>query len=116
MIIFIFIFLIDLKKSKKQLSQLFDKKLVLLHAFKKFVAVKRLPKTRSGKVARNTLTALVNGKSFRIPSTIEDPTVYDDLRKELTQAGYNNRQLSNLRKYVDLKYNYDLTIIILIGR
>ncbi len=59
-------------------------------AFKKFVAVKRLPKTRSGKVARNTLTALVNGKSFRIPSTIEDPTVYDDLRQELIQAGYNN--------------------------
>jgi propionyl-CoA synthetase len=59
-------------------------------AFKKFIAVKRLPKTRSGKVARNTLTALLNGKSFRIPSTIEDPTVYDDLRKELSKAGYKN--------------------------
>jgi propionyl-CoA synthetase len=59
-------------------------------AFKKFIAVKRLPKTRSGKVARNTLTALLNGKSFRIPSTIEDETVYDDLRKELTEAGYKN--------------------------
>jgi propionyl-CoA synthetase len=59
-------------------------------AFKKFVAVKRLPKTRSGKVARNTLTALLNGKSFRIPSTIEDSTVYEDLRKELFEAGYRN--------------------------
>jgi len=49
-----------------------------------------LPKTRSGKVPRNTLTALLNGKSFRIPSTIEDPTVYDDLRKELSKAGYKN--------------------------
>jgi propionyl-CoA synthetase len=59
-------------------------------AFKKFVTVKRLPKTRSGKIARNTLTALLNGKSFRIPSTIEDPTVYDDLHEELTRAGYKN--------------------------
>lgn len=59
-------------------------------AFKKFVTVKRLPKTRSGKVARNTLTALVNGKEFRIPSTIEDPSVYDDLRQELMRAGYDN--------------------------
>ena len=59
-------------------------------AFKKFIAVKRLPKTRSGKVARSTLTALVNGKSFRIPSTIEDPTVYDDLRQELLRAGFKN--------------------------
>ncbi len=59
-------------------------------AFKKFVIVKRLPKTRSGKVPRNTLTALLNGKSYHIPSTIEDPTVYDDLRKELSEAGYQN--------------------------
>ncbi len=59
-------------------------------AFKKFVVVKRLPKTRSGIVVRNTLTALLNGKSFGIPSTIDDPTVYDHLRKELTQAGYKN--------------------------
>jgi len=58
--------------------------------FKKFLVVKRLPKTRSGKISRNTLNALLNGKSFRIPSTIEDATVYDDLRNELTQAGYKN--------------------------
>jgi propionyl-CoA synthetase len=64
-------------------------------AFKKFVAVKRLPKTRSGKVVRNTLTALLNGKPFVIPSTIDDPAVYDDLRKELTQAGYKNLGVSS---------------------
>lgn len=57
-------------------------------AFKKFAIVQRLPKTRSGKIARNTLTALLNGKAFRIPSTIEDASVYDDLRKELSAAGY----------------------------
>jgi propionyl-CoA synthetase len=59
-------------------------------SFKKFISVKRLPKTRSGKIARNTLTALINGKSFSIPSTIEDPAVYDELRIELTDAGYKN--------------------------
>ena len=59
-------------------------------AFKKYLAVQRLPKTRSGKIARNTLASLVNGKAFRIPSTIEDATVYDDLREELTRAGFKN--------------------------
>jgi len=59
-------------------------------AFKKLIVVKRLPKTRSGKVLRNTLTALINGKRFNIPITIDDPTVYDDLRKELSEAGYKN--------------------------
>ena len=59
-------------------------------AFRKFIPVKRLPKTRSGKIARNTLTALLNGKPFRIPSTIEDATVYDHIKDELTRAGYKN--------------------------
>lgn len=59
-------------------------------AFKKFVTVQRLPKTRSGKIARNTLTALLNGKEFRIPSTIEDGSVYEHLRKELNEAGYKH--------------------------
>jgi propionyl-CoA synthetase len=59
-------------------------------AFKKFIVVKRLPKTRAGKVLRNNLTALINGKRFNIPSTIDDATVYDDLRKELSEAGYKN--------------------------
>jgi len=36
------------------------------------------------------LTALLNGKPFRIPSTIEDATVYDEIREVLTKAGYTN--------------------------
>ena len=59
-------------------------------AFKKFLVVERLPKTRSGKIARNTLAALVNGKPFRVPSTIEDSSVYEELRTELTDAGYED--------------------------
>ncbi|CAF0979251.1 unnamed protein product [Didymodactylos carnosus] len=57
-------------------------------AFRQLVFVKRLPKTRSGKIARNTLAALINNKKFNIPSTIEDETVYNELIQDLQQAGY----------------------------
>ncbi|XP_075065455.1 acyl-CoA synthetase short-chain family member 3, mitochondrial [Mixophyes fleayi] len=45
-------------------------------AFRKVIIVKQLPKTRSGKIPRSTLSALVNGKPYKIGSTIEDPNVF----------------------------------------
>ncbi|KAM8974547.1 acyl-CoA synthetase short-chain family member 3, mitochondrial [Pelodytes ibericus] len=45
-------------------------------AFRKVLLVKQLPKTRSGKIPRSTLSALVNGKPYKIGSTIEDPSVF----------------------------------------
>src|SRR5690606_34940066 len=41
--------------------------------------VKRLPKTRSGKILRKTMRAMIDGKDYTIPSTIEDPIVLDEL-------------------------------------
>jgi len=78
------------EEIEKAIIAIVRRKIGPVAAFKKFVIVKRLPKTRSGKIARNTLTDLLNGEPFRIPSTIEDSTVYDDLRQELTEAGYEN--------------------------
>ncbi|KAM4748840.1 acyl-CoA synthetase short-chain family member 3, mitochondrial [Rhinophrynus dorsalis] len=46
-------------------------------AFRKVLIVKQLPKTRSGKIPRSTLSSLVNGKPYKIGSTIEDPDVFN---------------------------------------
>ncbi|KAJ1164268.1 hypothetical protein NDU88_004713 [Pleurodeles waltl] len=54
-------------------------------AFRKAVFVKQLPKTRSGKIPRSTLGALVNGKPYTVTSTIEDPDVFTDLKQVLKQ-------------------------------
>lgn len=35
-------------------------------SFKRAVVVKRLPKTRSGKIARNTLKAMINKQEFSV--------------------------------------------------
>ncbi len=57
-------------------------------AFKKAVVVKRLPKTRSGKVLRGTMRKIADGEEFRIPSTIDDPAVLDEIREALQKIGY----------------------------
>ncbi|OWF53082.1 Acyl-CoA synthetase short-chain family member 3, mitochondrial [Mizuhopecten yessoensis] len=57
-------------------------------SFKQAVIVPRLPKTRAGKTARNTLAAIAAGKPYKIPVTIEDATVYPAIHKALTDAGF----------------------------
>ncbi|XP_028672986.1 acyl-CoA synthetase short-chain family member 3, mitochondrial isoform X1 [Erpetoichthys calabaricus] len=48
-------------------------------AFRKMIFVKRLPKTRSGKIPRSTLAAAVNRKPYKISPTIEDPDVFEEI-------------------------------------
>lgn len=59
-------------------------------SFKIAIAVKRLPKTRSGKILRATIRKIANGDEYNIPSTIEDPTVLDILHSSL--KAYQGRQ------------------------
>jgi len=49
-------------------------------AFKHAVVVARLPKTRSGKILRKTLRAIVDGDDYVVPSTIEDPAALDEIK------------------------------------
>jgi propionyl-CoA synthetase len=49
-------------------------------AFKQALVVARLPKTRSGKILRKTLRAIVDGDEYTLPSTIEDPAVLDEIK------------------------------------
>lgn len=48
-------------------------------SFKKALIVKRLPKTRSGKILRKTLRSIADGETYSIPSTIEDISVLDEI-------------------------------------
>lgn len=49
-------------------------------AFKQALVVARLPKTRSGKILRKTLRAIVDGEEYVLPSTIEDPAALDEIK------------------------------------
>jgi propionyl-CoA synthetase len=52
-------------------------------AFKNACVVKRLPKTRSGKILRATLQKIADGESWKMPATIDDPAVLDEISEAL---------------------------------
>ncbi|MEJ2002709.1 MAG: propionyl-CoA synthetase [Maritimibacter sp.] len=57
-------------------------------AFKAAVVVDRLPKTRSGKILRGTMVSIADGKEFKMPATIDDPAILDEIRDALEGLGY----------------------------
>uniref|UniRef100_A0A8I3X5I0 Acyl-CoA synthetase short-chain family member 3, mitochondrial n=1 Tax=Callithrix jacchus TaxID=9483 RepID=A0A8I3X5I0_CALJA len=54
-------------------------------AFRNAVFVKQLPKTRSGKIPRSALSAVVNRKPYKITSSIEDPSIFGHVEEILKQ-------------------------------
>ncbi len=56
--------------------------------FKNAVVVDRLPKTRSGKILRGTMSKIADNEEYRVPATIEDPLVLDEIREALRSIGY----------------------------
>ena len=57
-------------------------------AFKLACVVDRLPKTRSGKILRGTMASIADGKDYRMPATIDDPAILDEIREALATLGY----------------------------
>ncbi|WP_289040602.1 propionyl-CoA synthetase [uncultured Aliiroseovarius sp.] len=58
-------------------------------AFKLCVVVDRLPKTRSGKILRATMVSIADGTDYKMPATIDDPAVLDEIRDALQSLGYS---------------------------
>ena len=56
-------------------------------AFKQVMTVKRLPKTRSGKILRGTMRAIADGETWKMPATIDDPAILDEITEVLQQRG-----------------------------
>ncbi|MBN1636721.1 MAG: AMP-binding protein, partial [Deltaproteobacteria bacterium] len=50
--------------------------------------VGRLPKTRSGKILRGTMRKIADGKEYKVPSTIDDPVVLEEIEEALGKVGY----------------------------
>ncbi|MEM1156543.1 MAG: propionyl-CoA synthetase, partial [Pseudomonadota bacterium] len=54
-------------------------------AFKLCTVVKRLPKTRSGKILRATMRSMADGEPWKMPATIDDPAIMDEIEVALTR-------------------------------
>jgi propionyl-CoA synthetase len=57
-------------------------------AFKTATVVKRLPKTRSGKILRGTVKRMADGAPYTAPATIDDPATLDEIADRLRALGY----------------------------
>jgi propionyl-CoA synthetase len=57
-------------------------------SFKTATVVKRLPKTRSGKILRGTIQKIADNKDWKMPATIDDPVVLDEIKQALGTVGY----------------------------
>ena len=57
-------------------------------AFKLACVVDRLPKTRSGKILRATMVKIADGEAWKMPATIDDPAVLDEIAVALKALGY----------------------------
>ncbi len=56
-------------------------------AFKTAICVKRLPKTRSGKILRGTMQKIADREDWKMPATIDDPAVLDEITAVLQARG-----------------------------
>lgn len=56
-------------------------------AFKTAAVIQRLPKTRSGKVLRSTMRKIADNTSYKMPATIDDPIILDEIAAALRKIG-----------------------------
>ena len=72
----------------KQLVERVRERIGPVAAFRLAMVVKRLPKTRSGKILRGTMKKIADGTEYGMPATIDDPAILDEIAESLKKAGY----------------------------
>lgn len=72
---------------EKEIVALVREKIGPVAAFKLAITVKRLPKTRSGKILRGTMKKIADGDEWKMPATIDDPAVLDEIGVALKEKG-----------------------------
>ncbi|WP_088347129.1 MULTISPECIES: propionyl-CoA synthetase [Rhodomicrobium] len=62
-------------------------------AFKLALTIQRLPKTRSGKILRGTMRAIADGEAYKMPATIDDPAILQEIGEALKARGLPGAEL-----------------------
>jgi propionyl-CoA synthetase len=71
----------------KEVVQMVRDRIGPVAAFKMATVVKRLPKTRSGKILRGTIQKIADNKEYKVPATIDDPTILGEMEDALNTIG-----------------------------
>jgi propionyl-CoA synthetase len=78
----------DIHSLYVELIQLVREKIGPVASFKTVTVVKRLPKTRSGKILRGTIRSMANGETHTVPATIDDPSILSEIALAIEVLGY----------------------------
>ena len=71
-----------------ELVELVRQRIGPVASFKTATVVKRLPKTRSGKIVRGTIKKIADGVAYTVPPTIDDPAILEEITASLAAIGY----------------------------
>ena len=71
-----------------EVVQLVRSQIGAVASFRQATVVKRLPKTRSGKILRGTMSNIADGEEYKMPATIDDPAILPEITEALTGLGY----------------------------
>ena len=75
----------------REVVQLVRDRIGPVAAFKTALVVPRLPKTRSGKTLRGTMRSIADGEDYKMPATIDDPTILEEITQALGTVGLGKR-------------------------
>jgi len=73
---------------RTDLSRMIRETIGPIASYKETCVVKRLPKTRSGKILRGTMRKIADGEPYVMPSTIDDPATLAEIEEALKKAGF----------------------------
>jgi propionyl-CoA synthetase len=79
---------IDEGEIQQELVKMIREEIGAIACFKRAAVVKRLPKTRSGKILRSTMRKIADSKAYTAPSTIDDPAILLEIEETLKKIGY----------------------------
>ncbi len=72
----------------RELVEMVRERIGPVASFKVVTLVKRLPKTRSGKILRGTMKRIADGVEYNAPATIDDPAILGEIAESLQALGY----------------------------
>ena len=75
----------------KECVQMVRDKIGPVAAFKVAIVIKRLPKTRSGKILRGTIRKIADKEDYKMPATIDDPAILDEITQSLIENNILNK-------------------------
>jgi propionyl-CoA synthetase len=77
----------DGTEIEKEVVQLVRERIGAVAALRTVVTIKRLPKTRSGKILRSTMQKIADKEAWTMPATIDDPAILDEIMAALNRRG-----------------------------